>query len=265
MNNSVSFDRAATYYDQTRGFPEGEDAKAIAALIDFAKLTPADRLLEVGIGTGRIARPLVAALGTAHHLTGIDISTKMMAQLLAQMPAGVRSPQLVEGTATAMPFPSQTFRAIIFVHILHLIREWQTALNECQRVLAPGGVFIGGWNHHPPESSGERIVKKFQEVAKAHGVSIDRIGLSEFADVVKYLPGARATEIVATEWKTLRAPRQQLQAIAERHFSSAWLIPDAIFPAVYADIEAWAKNEWSDLDTPVEETRGFKWMKVELV
>jgi ubiquinone/menaquinone biosynthesis C-methylase UbiE len=263
VNNAFSFDRAVKYYDQTRGFPPGEDDKAIAALIDFAGLKPEDQLLEVGIGTGRIARPLAAALGPSHHITGIDISRPMMAQIAAQLPVGVRPPMLAEANATLMPFPPGTFHAIIFVHILHLIRDWQIVLDQCQQLLAPGGFFIGGWNHHPPEASAERIGKKFQEIAKSHGISIERRGISIFSDVLNHLSNAHATEIMATEWTATRAPRQQLQAIAERHFSSAWLVPDEVFPAIYVELEAWAQKEWPNLDEPIDERRGFKWMKVE--
>jgi SAM-dependent methyltransferase len=263
MSKTLSFDRAADYYDQTRGFPPGIGKQVAAALVEFAGLAAADRLLEIGIGTGRIARPLAATLGPTHHLTGIDVSQKMMAQLRAQLPSGVRPPMLVEANATAIPFPSQTFRAIVFVHILHLIREWQDVIQTCRQLLIPGGFLLGGWNSHPDDSSGNRISRKFQEIAASHGISAERQGLSNFQDLLQHLPGAHATEIVAAEWTVERAPRLALQSIADRHFSSAWLIPDETFPAIYADLEAWAKKEWPDRDQAIPETRGFKWMKVE--
>ncbi len=265
MSKTLSFDRAAEYYDQTRGFPPGVGNQVTAALVDFTGLTAADRVLEIGVGTGRIAKPLATALGPTHHLTGIDVSPKMMAQLRATLPPGVRPPNLIEANATAIPFPPQTFRAVVFVHILHLIREWQEVIQTCRQLLIPGGFLLGGWNSHPPESSGERISKKFQEIAVAHGIPVVRQGLSNFQDLLKYLPDAHATEIVAAEWTVERAPRLALQSIADRHFSSAWLVPDETFPAIYADLEAWAKKEWPDLDQAIPETRGFKWMKISLI
>ena len=51
MNSSVAFDRAAEYYDQTRGYPPGEE-KGVAAIIAQAGNLKADsRVLEIGIGT----------------------------------------------------------------------------------------------------------------------------------------------------------------------------------------------------------------------
>jgi ubiquinone/menaquinone biosynthesis C-methylase UbiE len=67
---SVAFDRAAHFYDDTRGFPAGED-RAVAALISQAGgLTATSRILEIGIGTGRIALPLASHVGAIY---GVDI------------------------------------------------------------------------------------------------------------------------------------------------------------------------------------------------
>lgn len=257
------FDRAADVYDQTRGFPPGIGDRVAAALVNFAGLEPAHSVLEIGIGTGRIAKPLAAALGPAHHITGIDLSRRMMNRLVETFPPGVRRPDLAEADALRLPFPPETFRAIIVVHVLHLIREWPALVAEVMRVRARGGVLVGGWNHHPPESSGERIGKKFREIAAAHGVSLERQGLARFEDLLPHIPGARAESVIAAEWVVERAPRLALQSIAERHFSSSWIVPDEIFPAVLAEIEAWANKEWLDLDRAIPERRRFKWMKIE--
>jgi SAM-dependent methyltransferase len=260
----ISFDRAADIYDQTRGFPSGIGERVAEVLVSFAGLKADDALLEIGAGTGRIARPLAAALGPAHHLFGIDISRKMMERLIANLSPGMAPPRLVESDARRLPFPDHSFRALLTVHVLHLMREWQAVIDEMNRVRAPGGFFIGGWNDHPSESSGERINHKFRELAAAHGVSAERQGLSEYTDVLKYLPATvRVSEIVAAEWKSERAPRLALQAVAERHFSSSWIVPDSVYPTLCAELEAWAQKEWSDLERAIPETRWFKWMKIE--
>lgn len=261
----ISFDRAAEYYDQTRGFPPGIGDKVAAALIDFCNLSPADRILEVGIGTGRIAIPLSVALGPNHHLNGVDISRKMMARLRANQPAHIPPASLIEADATQLPFGAKTFRALITVHVLHLIRDWRGLLKDMDRVRAPGGLYINGGNDHPHDSSGEQINLKFREIARAHGISTERQGLTSPEDLLTSLPNVRATESIAATWVIDRAPRLALQSLAERHFSSAWQIPDDMHPLIYAETEAWAKSQWPDLDQPIPETRGFKWTKLEWV
>ena len=259
-----AFDRAADIYDQTRGFPPGVGDQVAAALIEFADLKPAHHILDLGIGTGRIAKPLAAALGPDHHLTGLDLSRKMMAHLTGTLPPGVKRPALVEADALWLPFPTGLFRAILVVHILHLLREWEAVIAEVNRVRARTGVILAGWNDHPPDSSGERINRKFREIAAARGIPMERQGLSEARQLLNHLPNARAQETVAAEWVIPRAPRLALQSIAERHYSSSWHIPDDLFPALLADLETWAGQEWPDLDRVILETRRFKWMKIEV-
>lgn len=260
----TSFDRAAEIYDQTRGFPPGVGEQVAAALMDFAGLHAEDRILEIGIGTGRIARPFAAALGPRHRVVGIDISRKMMERLLTNFSPDLQCPHLAEADARRLPFPDRCFRAILTVHVLHLMRDWPTVLSEMLRVRAPAGVLVGGWNDHPPVSSGERINRKFRELAAAHGIPLERQGLAEYPDLLKHLPPTvRVAEVIAAEWTVERAPRLALQAVAERHFSSSWIVPDEIYPSIYAELEAWAKEEWPDLDRAIPETRWFKWMKIE--
>jgi len=263
VNPMLSFDRAANIYDQTRGFPPGVGQRVTDALVEFLTLTSDQPVLEIGVGTGRIAKPLAAALGAQHHFVGLDISPKMMGRLKETISPDVKPPGLVEANALHLPFASRTFNAILTIHVLHLIREWRDLLVEMERVRAATGVFVGGWNDHPPESSGERISNKFRQLAAKHGISIERQGIVMYRDVLNHLPNARATEIIAAEWTIERPPRLALQSIAERHFSSSWLIPDDIYPAIYAELEAWTKKEWPDLDQALLEKRSFKWMKIE--
>lgn len=259
----ISFDRAAQYYDETRGFPPGIGAQVAASLVAFLNLTPASRVLEVGVGTGRIAIPLSTTLGPSHHLVGLDISPKMMARLRANQPAGIPPAALIEADATRLPLAAGLFQALITVHVWHLIRDWRGLFAELNRVRASGGVFVNGGNDHPSESSGEQINLKFREIARAHGISADRQGLTSPKDLLAAFPQLRATETMAATWVTQRAPRLALQSLAERHFSSAWQIPDEIYPILYAETEAWAQTQWPDLDQPISETRGFKWTKIE--
>jgi len=52
---SIVFDRAVEYYDQTRALPSDQHDVMIQALISAAAITQDSRVLEIGIGTGRIA------------------------------------------------------------------------------------------------------------------------------------------------------------------------------------------------------------------
>lgn len=138
-SKSIVFDRAVDYYDETRGFPPGVQEQVAALFVQAGNLTHSSRVLEVGIGTGRIALPLARHV---HSVTGVDLSRGMMNRLRAK-----RTDQwidLAEGDITRLPLAAQRFDAAVAVHIFHLIPEWRRALDEIVRVLRPGSLLLYG-------------------------------------------------------------------------------------------------------------------------
>jgi ubiquinone/menaquinone biosynthesis C-methylase UbiE len=133
---SVNFDRAAGYYDRSRGYPREVEAEVTAVLV--AAVDGRGRCLEVGVGTGRIAIPLHRA---GVRMVGVDISQRMLEKLLEK--SGGRPPFPVGmADATALPFPPGSFGATVAAHVLHLIPHWREAVAEMARVLQPGGVVL---------------------------------------------------------------------------------------------------------------------------
>src|SRR6185295_11063968 len=122
MPELKSFDRVAEVYDETRGLPpEAEAAIGAGIARELRDVAAAPRLLEVGIGTGRIAVPL-AAEGV--RITGIDISPKMLARLREKR--GDIDVMLAE--ASRPPLRARSFDAALFVHILHLVPDAEATL-----------------------------------------------------------------------------------------------------------------------------------------
>jgi SAM-dependent methyltransferase len=130
---SVNFDRAAGYYDQTRGLPP--DTVAAQTQLLAAELAGAGPVLEIGVGTGRIAVPLAEAGVT---IAGLDLSAAMLAVLAAK---GSPVPA-VRGSALELPLADRSVAAVIACHVLHLIPDWRAAVGEALRVLRPGGLLL---------------------------------------------------------------------------------------------------------------------------
>lgn len=75
---SINFDRASHFYDATRGFPPEVATQIGGFLAASGNLTHQNNVLEIGIGTGRIALPLAPYVGS---IVGVDISRNMMLRL----------------------------------------------------------------------------------------------------------------------------------------------------------------------------------------
>jgi SAM-dependent methyltransferase len=106
-----------------------------AFLKRFHAATPAGDVLDAGCGPGQVGR-FVHGLGRA--VTGVDISTGMVAQARALHP-GLR---FQVGDLRALPFPEASFAGLLaFYSIIHLeAGELPGVFAEMRRVLVPDGV-----------------------------------------------------------------------------------------------------------------------------
>jgi ubiquinone/menaquinone biosynthesis C-methylase UbiE len=264
--SSISFDRAADYYDATRGY-SAETADAIgAALFQAAGARPGSHLLELGIGTGRIAIPLLAH---GANVTGVDISPRMVERLRGNLAARrAEQPDLPWGTLdvqiadmTALPFAAETLDAVLAVHVFHLVLGWQRALDEALRVLRRGGALLIGQDRHPGAESGV-IQDQWAAIVRelGGGSDLDPVGAAGFRGVLEELRGRglAVDETRPVTWTTQRTPREVLTYVAGRGGSSTWRVPDDIFAASIQRLEAWAGERYGDsLDAPHEEQAEF--------
>ncbi len=219
-SQSIVFDRAAGFYDETRGFPPGEEDHAAALLCTAGHLTADSRVLEVGIGTGRIALPLAPHV---RDVVGVDLSTKMLARLLAK-----RDDQRVyptNGDALHLPFATHIFDAVVAVHVFHLIVEWRDVLHEIARVLRPGGVLLHAWNDSDSRANDVLADAWDNAVGKERrqhvGVSFEE--RETFLEDSGWRPDG---EMLNHAYLTMRVPRLFLQRLEMRSWSNMWRMSD---------------------------------------
>lgn len=220
--DSVSFDRAAGYYDDTRGFPPGEETPIAALIAQAGNLSAASRVLEIGIGTGRIALPLAPHVGA---LLGVDLSRSMLNRLRAKQTT--EPVEVMEGDATHLPFPAGSFDAVVAVHVFHLIGNWQGALREVARVLRPDGVLISGWNDNSPRHE-DVLWKVWNEIVKETALPNIGVPRDQFET---FLPGQGWRQVGDTlihPFLTRRSPQTFLNRLEQRTWSSCWRLPDDI-------------------------------------
>ncbi len=248
--SSRSFDRAATYYDQTRELPEPITTHGIPALLQH--IAPHGRILDVGTGTGRISVPLLR-LGA--DVTGIDLSLNMMGKLRQKYPAA----RIAQADASRVPFATRQFDAVLTTHVMHLIGPWREALREYRRVLKPGGVYIDSTQWHDTSSQLSRIRERWRELVEAHGAQWRRPGVQKHAELdaeVQRL-GGQVETVEVLRYTATATPRERLDQIHSRVCSDAWDVSDDVFEETFQEITAWTKQEIGSLDRPITEERRF--------
>ncbi len=97
-------------------------------------LRPGMRTVDVGVGTGLVARAAAAITGDPTLVTGVDPSAGMLAN--AHVPAGV---SLLMGSAEALPLPDGCADFLSMGYALRHIGDLTAAYAEFFRVLRPGG------------------------------------------------------------------------------------------------------------------------------
>lgn len=251
-----SFDRAVSYYDETRGFPPGVEARAAALISQTAGLTPASRVFEVGIGTGRIALPL---LPFSPHLFGLDVSRGMMAVLRGK-PGGAAI-HLAQGNAQTLPFPSRTFDACIASHIFHLVDDPAAALDETRRILKAGAPLVSCMSKNGKDklnfaresyTAAASVQTASQGGAPAPSRASERGG-----DILAAHGWQMLGEEASIAYKTSTTPRKFTDQFERRVYSSQWGYTDEGHARGMAALRAAIAEKFARPDEVVESEAGF--------
>jgi demethylmenaquinone methyltransferase/2-methoxy-6-polyprenyl-1,4-benzoquinol methylase len=132
---NTMFNSTAPYYDRIEavlGLGSGSWYRRQA--LQRAGLRYGMQIVDVGVGTGLVARQAVKIVGDPSKVTGVDPSDGMRKS--ANVPDGVN---LVEGRAERIPFADNTFDFLSMGYALRHISDLSVAFSEFYRVLKPGG------------------------------------------------------------------------------------------------------------------------------
>jgi demethylmenaquinone methyltransferase/2-methoxy-6-polyprenyl-1,4-benzoquinol methylase len=126
-------DTAADYERVERMLAWGTGSWYRRQALRRAGLKEGMQVLDVGTGTGLLARQALALCGTQGSLIGIDPSPGMMAQ--AHLPQA----SLLQGRAEALPCADADSDFLCMGYALRHLSDLDQALSEFVRVLRPGG------------------------------------------------------------------------------------------------------------------------------
>jgi phosphatidylethanolamine/phosphatidyl-N-methylethanolamine N-methyltransferase len=132
----TAYARWAPIYDAVCGPVMVQGRRAAAA--EARRL--GGRVLEVGVGTGLSFDDYDAST----EVTGIDLSTPMLAKARARMASG-RYPwvkSVAQMDAHCMTFADASFDCVVAQFVITLVEDPERVLSECRRVVRPGGRII---------------------------------------------------------------------------------------------------------------------------
>lgn len=155
----------AIHDDARRGFQAGAAAYERgrpgypAATIEWLRtelgLRPGRTVADVGAGTGKLTRELVASGATV-------LAVEPVPAMRSVLEAAVPSARALCGTAEALPAPDRSIDAITVAQAFHWFDVPRT-LAEFHRVLRPGGRFAVIWNRRVREQPLHQAIHELTE------------------------------------------------------------------------------------------------------
>jgi SAM-dependent methyltransferase len=129
------FGAAAHAYERSRpDYP----AEAIDRLTQELEIERRSLVLDLGAGTGKLTRLLIPTGARVVALEPVEAMRLRFTEILAGVP-------VVGGMAEALPFPDETFDAVVAAQAFHWFQA-DRALAEVSRVLRPWGRLGLLWN-----------------------------------------------------------------------------------------------------------------------
>ncbi|MBA2359349.1 MAG: methyltransferase domain-containing protein [Actinobacteria bacterium] len=131
------------------GYPEELAAVPDTAVESFAgvanpfslgRLSPGERVLDVGSGAGTDSLVAAQMVGPSGRVKGIDVTPEMLARARrAAGEMGAENVEFIEAEAEHLPFADASFDVVISNGVIDLILDKDAVFSELYRVLEPGG------------------------------------------------------------------------------------------------------------------------------
>ncbi len=217
------FDHAAPTYDHSgpsffAHFGEG--------LVTFAGVNEGDRVLDIATGRGAVLFPAGRAVGKGGHVTGTDLSGKMVDETSTEVKRlGMENVSIQLMDAENLRFTDGSFEVVLCGFAIFFFPRLETAMAEMRRVLKPGGCLaVTTWEKYEDERW-----KWFDEL-------VDKYLPAEEEKVPPPGPQSQQTDFASTEGvRTIlqNAGFIDISSLVER------------YEAIYPDEEAWWQSQWS--------------------
>ena len=175
-----------------------------ARLVEFAQPRPGERVLDVGCGTGIVARLIASRIGTNGSVTAIDLSADMVAVGRAAAEQEHLPITWHEGVAESLPFADASFDLVTSQEAVQFFADRKAALAQIHRVLKPRGrVALSLWQGLDSHPFYRTLHEVIQERLGMSGVEqIFSIGKAGQVDQLLTGAGFRNVDILSVSMTT---------------------------------------------------------------
>lgn len=136
--SAAGWSQVAQAWERRASDIEKTNGDATRVLLEAAGIKPGERVLELGAGTGHLARELAELVGRDGALLATDVAPAMV-ELIEQKLADVPQASAAVVDAAAIAGPAEEYDVVVSRMGLMFVPEPLRALQEVRRVLRPGG------------------------------------------------------------------------------------------------------------------------------
>lgn len=228
-STQVDYTGISKIYDSYRSYPDG----VIKSIIKLGKISRGKKILDLGCGTGNIARQIKNNVDA--DLIGVDVSLAMLKVARSKSLEVVRT----DIDNQQFPFCDSSFDAVLGAYVIHQIKNLNFVLSECYRVLRDGVVVLLTSSHRQIEDQ-HPIIKDFfpsyVDIDKGRFPDIDRIDSLLESLAFKNIKHEEVT--VAN----IPVDYEYLQKVKNKYVSTYDLMPESEFENGIAKLEAFVMN-----------------------
>lgn len=159
---------AAPFWEKHRESIRQMFAPVTQALVQDARIASRQTVLDIAMGPGEPALTLAALVGPEGKVSGIDPIPEMVAAARRSADRlGFRNAQFEVASADRLPFPADTFDAVVSRFGVMFFPSPVDAVREILRVLKPGGkLALAAWHfaeRNPFHYAFARVLEKYVE------------------------------------------------------------------------------------------------------
>jgi len=186
------------------------------------ELSDCSSVLELGVGTGRLAVPLRER---GFKVVGVDLSRKMLDQGRAK---GLD--RLVLGDVCRLPFRRKSVDAVLAVHVLHLIERLRDVVLEAAATARRKLVGIVE-RYEPADQS---ISWAYAQGLRRRGALSARRWVQPELGIAMVVPPRRFETVIRYEER--ESADSALAALERRLWAITWDVPDDVHRGVLAEL-----------------------------